>query len=122
MYPRYLLVGLRSCVPRCSRSSSRRLYTVDGAAKPKSSYSSLYSETFPAMIPVFLLGSAVYLGLQLTQSKLSHEKEMDDASQRVMALEAEIDALQERKARQLENPPTADPPTKEIAKSSRSWW
>jgi len=46
------------------------------------------------MVPIFLLGSAVYLGLQLTQTRLSHEKYMVEAQERVEILEAQVDALQ----------------------------
>ena len=85
------------------------------------------------MVPVFLLGSAVYFvchfvlkrnpttdslflqGLQLTQSKLSHEKYMQGATQQVLALEAEIDALQQSRAAT----PSPDASSK---KSSRWWW
>jgi hypothetical protein len=45
------------------------------------------------MIPVALLGSAVYMGLQLLQTSLSHEKYLDEARARVRELEQEIDAL-----------------------------
>ena len=101
----------------------RRLYAT------KSPYSTLYSGTFPAMVPAFLLGSAVYYvchfvpqvklfndslflqGLQLTRSKLSHEKYMQEARQQVLALEAEIDVLQQNRA-------TTDASSK---RSSR-WW
>jgi len=81
----------------------------------KSPYSTLYSGTFPAMVPVFILGSAVYFGLQLTQSKLSHEKYMEEATQRVLALEAEIDVLQQNRA----TAPISDASPKT---SSRWWW
>jgi len=81
----------------------------------KSPYSTLYSGTFPAMVPVFLLGSAVYFGLQLTQSKLSHEKYMQQATQQVLALEAEIDVLQQSRA-------TTPSPDASSKKPSRWWW
>ncbi|EAU84268.2 hypothetical protein CC1G_01264 [Coprinopsis cinerea okayama7 len=45
-------------------------------------------------MPVFLLGSAIYLGLRLTQMKLSHEKYVVDAESRIQALEAEIAGLE----------------------------
>jgi len=45
------------------------------------------------MIPVALLGSAVYVGLQLLQTRLSHEKYLDEARARIEELEQEIDAL-----------------------------
>ncbi|KAF8803692.1 hypothetical protein BYT27DRAFT_7108842 [Phlegmacium glaucopus] len=83
----------------------------------KSSYSTLYAETFPAMVPVFLLGSVIFFGLQLTQSKLSHDKYMREATQQVLALEAEIDALQRNRVES----PTAPIPDLSLKKSSR-WW
>lgn len=61
---------------------------------PKSPHASFYSEMVPGMIPVAILGSAVFLGLQLWQGRLSHEKYLDEARARVAALEAEVDALQ----------------------------
>jgi len=45
------------------------------------------------MIPVALLGSAVYMGLQLLQTHLSHEKYLDEARARVEVMERDIDAL-----------------------------
>jgi len=53
-----------------------------------------YADTVPAMIPVALLGSVIYLSLQLAQSHLAHEKYLDVATARVLELEAEVDALQ----------------------------
>jgi len=89
------------------------------------------------MIPIFLLGSAVYLvratahpiattdsclsvqGLQLTQLKLSHEKSMQDATERVRALEAEIAALQERRMVEDNHQPDT---TASHAKKWFRWW
>lgn len=65
------------------------------------------------MIPVFLLGSAVYLvcclkfdplfstdtsvqGLELTQVKLSHQKYMAEATKRIDLLEADIAAQRQK--------------------------
>ncbi|KAG6890901.1 hypothetical protein C0995_000858 [Termitomyces sp. Mi166 len=67
------------------------------------------------MIPIFLLGSAVYLGLQLAQQTLSHEKFMQEASARVKALEAEVDALQEKRE-------TGTPVAAVETKKSSRWW
>jgi len=47
------------------------------------------------MVPIALLGSAVYLGLQLAQSQLSHEQYLDQTRARVKELEAQVDALQQ---------------------------
>ncbi|TFK43358.1 hypothetical protein BDQ12DRAFT_674838 [Crucibulum laeve] len=104
-----------------SISKSRwRAYTTNSAQKPKSAHSLFYSDTLPAMIPVFLLGSAVYLGLQLTQVTLSHEKHLDEATQRVKELEDEIDALQNQRAEQNAISPVAV--SDSAQPSRRGWW
>lgn len=46
------------------------------------------------MIPIALLGSAVYLGLQLARAKLSHEKQVVEAQERVSHLEAHLKHLE----------------------------
>ncbi|GLB33637.1 hypothetical protein LshimejAT787_0105210 [Lyophyllum shimeji] len=71
------------------------------------------------MVPIFLLGSAVYLGLQFAQQKLSHEKYMEEALGRVQNLEAEVDALQEKRASQTQGA-TPPPSVNKIKKTS--WW
>lgn len=50
------------------------------------------------MVPIALLGSAVYLALQLTQSSLLHEKYLDEARTKVTQLEAQIEKLQSERA------------------------
>ncbi|KAG1820356.1 uncharacterized protein BJ212DRAFT_1203319, partial [Suillus subaureus] len=65
-----------------------------------SAHSEWYASMLPGMIPVALLGSAVYLvssGLQLLQSQLDHEKFLDEARDQVRQLEAEVDRLQEER-------------------------
>ncbi|KAH6915241.1 hypothetical protein BKA70DRAFT_1420184 [Coprinopsis sp. MPI-PUGE-AT-0042] len=54
------------------------------------------------MAPVFLLGSAIYLGLRLAQMKLSHEKFLIDAEDRIKALEAEIAVLEDTQKNQAQ--------------------
>jgi len=74
------------------------------------------------MIPVFLLGSAVFLALQLTQLKLSHEKFMEESTNRVTELEAEINALQQKRATQLKLPTSEVIPTPNETPSQWRWW
>ncbi|KAG2058849.1 hypothetical protein BDR06DRAFT_50524 [Suillus hirtellus] len=64
---------------------------------PRSAHSQWYASMIPGMVPVALLGSAVYL---LLQSQLDHEKFLDEARDRVRQLEAEVDRLQEERALQ----------------------
>ncbi|KAF8076215.1 hypothetical protein FPV67DRAFT_403887 [Lyophyllum atratum] len=95
-----------------------RSYSESTTQKPRSGHAQWYSDIAPAMIPIFLLGSAVYLGLQLAQQKLSHEKFMEEASVRVRNLEAEVDALQEKRASQTQD--TTLPSVSTTKKTS--WW
>ncbi|KAJ7591243.1 hypothetical protein C8J56DRAFT_557798 [Mycena floridula] len=82
---------------------------VDSTVNPslKSPHAQWYDDVVPAMIPVVLLGSAIYLGLQLTQLNLSHEKYMQGAKEQVRKLEEEIYALQ--KQQQLQQCMTPEP-------------
>jgi len=73
-------------------SSSRQLFQ-EQHKKRASPHAQFYSDLVPGMIPIALLGSALYLGLQLLQSRLSHEKYLDEERARVEQLEAEVDAL-----------------------------
>jgi len=74
------------------------------------------------MIPVFLLGSAIYLGLELTQLKLAQEKYMDESARRIEQLEAEIASLREKRLHGAQAPTAL--PTLEQAPlpKKRSWW
>ncbi|KDR83550.1 hypothetical protein GALMADRAFT_15877, partial [Galerina marginata CBS 339.88] len=87
----------------------------------RSRHSTLYSETLPSMIPVFLLGSAVFLALQLTQLKLSHENFMEESTNRVTELEAEINALQQKRSTELKSPTLEITPIQKNPSRWR-WW
>ncbi|KAF8558990.1 hypothetical protein OG21DRAFT_1454070 [Imleria badia] len=82
-------------------------------AKPRSGHADFYASLLPAMIPVALLGSAVYMGLHLAQSRLAHEKFLDEARERISALEQEVDSLQAQRA----SPVHVASPSKRS-----SWW
>ncbi|KAG8736906.1 hypothetical protein FRC10_008777 [Ceratobasidium sp. 414] len=49
------------------------------------------------MGPVFLIASAVYMGLKLAQAQLSHEKFVVDAKARIATLEQELESLRSAK-------------------------
>ncbi|EJD01048.1 uncharacterized protein FOMMEDRAFT_48005, partial [Fomitiporia mediterranea MF3/22] len=83
-----------------------------------------YSNTVPAMIPIALLGSAVYIGLQLVRTKLATEKYLDEANARIAQLEEEIKRLQseqEEEARRTRNSEYAGG-KKKRKEPSRWWW
>ncbi|KAF8222711.1 hypothetical protein L208DRAFT_1412901 [Tricholoma matsutake] len=89
-----------------------------GTSNPRSPHAQWYADIVPAMIPIFLLGSAVYLGLQLAQQKLSHEKYIEEASQHVKTLEAEVEALQAEYMRRREGEASVQTP----GNKTWRWW
>ncbi|KAF8665782.1 hypothetical protein AX16_000229 [Volvariella volvacea WC 439] len=117
---------VRAAVPSTRpRYSTAPNLTPPPPPKRPSPHSQWYSDTVPAMIPVFLLGSAIYLGLQLTQQKLSHEKYMEEAQERVRQLEAQVRALEEERskgAQEQASPvsPAGHQPTNPRPRSR--WW
>ncbi|TEB35515.1 hypothetical protein FA13DRAFT_1788142 [Coprinellus micaceus] len=64
-------------------------------------------------MPVFLLGSAIYLGLRLTQMNLSHERYMEQAEARIKALEDDIATLETSRRAAEATPPSGDAPQTE---------
>lgn len=69
------------------------------------------------MIPVALLGSSVYLGLQLARAKLSHEKQVSEAEERIAELEARLKYLES----QIENV-SVERVVLEGKRARKSWW
>ncbi|KAI6034296.1 hypothetical protein BKA83DRAFT_4187923 [Pisolithus microcarpus] len=78
---------------------------------PSSKHAEWYSSMLPGMIPIALLGSAVYM--HLAQCTLAHEKYLDQANARIRKLEEEVDRLQ--RERSVSPPPSP-------SKSHSSWW
>ncbi|KAF6762865.1 hypothetical protein DFP72DRAFT_570061 [Ephemerocybe angulata] len=59
-----------------------------------SRHGAFYTETLPAMMPIFLLGSAIYLGLRLTEMNLLHERFLEEAEARIKQLEDDVATLE----------------------------
>ncbi|KAH7919865.1 hypothetical protein BV22DRAFT_1098995 [Leucogyrophana mollusca] len=90
-----------------------RTYTTP-PQKPRSGHAEWYASMLPAMIPVALLGSAVYMALHLVQTRLAHEKALDDARAQLRVLEAEVDALTAARA--------GAPESGKAKAEAGSWW
>jgi len=73
------------------------------------------------MIPVALLGSAVYMGLQLLQTRLSHEKYLAEARARIEELEREIDVLLLERRNTSTSPPATGAKDSTNARSWSRW-
>ncbi|THH05115.1 hypothetical protein EW145_g5030 [Phellinidium pouzarii] len=95
---------------------------ADGSAETSrpSAHAQWYTHTLPAMIPVALLGSAVYFALQLVQTKLATEKHLDEANARIKQLEEEVEMLLFRAQETRHNLSKAGDTLS--AKSAPSWW
>ncbi|GJE84633.1 hypothetical protein PsYK624_007090 [Phanerochaete sordida] len=86
--------------PRWHSPAPRRPYSTEQPqGRPRSAYATWYTEMLPGMVPVALLGSAVYVGLRFLQASLSHERFLDEARARVQELEREIAMLREQQSR-----------------------
>lgn len=75
------------------------------------------------MVPVALLGSAVYIGLRTWQQHLAQERFLEEAYAHVRQLEAEVTTL--RQQLQSESPPDAQSPAQNTLASeakNRSGW
>ncbi|EGO01846.1 hypothetical protein SERLA73DRAFT_177381 [Serpula lacrymans var. lacrymans S7.3] len=93
-----------------SRLSTRSYsQSHDAPPPPRSRHAQWYAEMVPGMIPVAILGSAVYLGLRLLQSDLAHEKDLEDAQAHIHELEHKVDALQAAR-RTIASTGSASPP------------
>jgi len=53
------------------------------------------------MVPIALLGTAIFQGLRLYQGKLSHERYLDEAIAKVAELEREVEILRARSESQV---------------------
>ncbi|KAI0786351.1 hypothetical protein C8Q75DRAFT_808345 [Abortiporus biennis] len=114
------------------RYSPRRPYSTSGELptpptpppKQPSPHAQFYSDLVPAMIPIALLGSAVYLGLKLAQTNLSNEKYLDEARGTIKRLEDELDQLRSQQQPQII--PSSSSPLSAVSSSSsgasKKWW
>ncbi|TCD71322.1 hypothetical protein EIP91_011093 [Steccherinum ochraceum] len=115
------LRNIRPCSGRLPVRPARYSTQSSEPSKPPragTSHAQFYSDLIPGMVPVALLGSAVYLGLRLFQSHLAHEKYLDEAQERIGALEAEIEGLLRQ---QDTGVPQSSSDTSQNA-PSRRWW
>jgi len=68
------------------------------------------------MVPIALIGSTVYMALQLVRTNLSHEKYLDEAHATVKDLETKLAELQNQKGQSESGSEDAQ------ASSSKKWW
>ncbi|KIJ56568.1 hypothetical protein M422DRAFT_238193 [Sphaerobolus stellatus SS14] len=75
------------------RPRATRLYS---SAPRRNPHADWYSQILPAMLPIALLGSSVYLGLHLIRTNLATERRADLCDARIIQLEEELAQLQRK--------------------------
>ncbi|KAI0356613.1 hypothetical protein OH77DRAFT_216156 [Trametes cingulata] len=112
---------LRVTARRLPLRAARRTCARRMSSSPHqpSRHAQFYTEFAAGMIPVAILGSAVYLGLRTWQQHLAHERFLEEAQAHVQQLEAEVTEL-----RQQLQTAAIEPVTGKDASSSKksSWW
>ncbi|KAL7424315.1 hypothetical protein Q5752_001905 [Cryptotrichosporon argae] len=61
-----------------------------------------YREIVPAMLPIFLLSTTIFLSLSLLRTHLSHARSLSESAERIAALEAELARARDARHRQRE--------------------
>jgi len=79
----------------------------------KSRHAQWYSDIVPGMIPIALIGSTVYVALQLVRTNLSHERYLEEARAKVKALEERLNGLEMKADSNRQISPNS---------SSKKWW
>ncbi|KAI0736392.1 hypothetical protein BC629DRAFT_485046 [Irpex lacteus] len=103
---------------------SRRFSATGGDTQGKqpSPHAQFYSDLVPGMVPIALLGSAIFLGLRLLQGKLSHERYLDEATARVAELEREVEVLRAQRSVEAVAPSPSSPVPDEASSKKRWFW
>ncbi|KAL1413809.1 hypothetical protein Q8F55_001593 [Vanrija albida] len=74
-----------------------------GSSGPRpSAYGVWYREIFPAMIPIFVLSTTIFLALSLVRTHLSHSRSLAESSERIAQLEAQLARLRAESKRRQE--------------------
>ncbi|KAI0092761.1 hypothetical protein BDY19DRAFT_926007 [Irpex rosettiformis] len=103
---------------------SKRFSSTGGDAQGKqpSAHASFYSDMVPGMVPIALLGSAIFLGLRLLQGKLSHERYLDEATARVAELEREVETLLAQRSVEAAAASPSSPVSDEASSKKHWFW
>ncbi|OCF39450.1 hypothetical protein I317_06774 [Kwoniella heveanensis CBS 569] len=64
-----------------------------GSGKKKSPHLVWYREIVPAMIPIFLISTTLFLSLSLIRTHLSHSKSLSESTSKIEELEAQLAQL-----------------------------
>ncbi|KAF8528906.1 hypothetical protein BU17DRAFT_80056 [Hysterangium stoloniferum] len=67
-----------------------------GTGSRRNPHADWYAQILPAMLPVALLGSTVYITLHLLQTHLSTERHAEEDKATIDALQRQLDALREQ--------------------------
>ncbi|WVF71866.1 hypothetical protein IAT40_006676 [Kwoniella sp. CBS 6097] len=72
-----------------------------GSGKKRSPHMVWYREIVPAMVPIFLISTTLFLSLSLIRTHLSHSKSLSESTNKIEELEAQLAQLrlEQRRAR-----------------------
>ncbi|RPD61906.1 hypothetical protein L226DRAFT_571303 [Lentinus tigrinus ALCF2SS1-7] len=110
-------------LPPCAAPKRVRARPLSSQASPPtpSRHAQFYTDYVAGMIPVALLGSAVYIGLRTWQQHLAHERFLEEAQDHVQRLEEEVAILrQELQQTATSSSSTQNTPTE--TKKRSGWW
>ncbi|WVQ76516.1 hypothetical protein IAR50_006186 [Cryptococcus sp. DSM 104548] len=68
--------------------------------KPPNAHANWYREIVPAMLPIFVLSTTIFLSLSLLRTYLSHSYSLAESEIRISELEAELQELRREQRRQ----------------------
>ncbi|KAM5535660.1 hypothetical protein V8D89_010647 [Ganoderma adspersum] len=102
-----------------TRAQTRRPLSSQPQPPQPSPHARFYTDYAAGMIPVALLGSAVYIGLRTWQQHLAQERFLEEAYTHVRQLEAEVIAL--RQNLQSETSPDAQSPGQNMPNGEKKW-
>ncbi|RDX53160.1 hypothetical protein OH76DRAFT_1399784 [Lentinus brumalis] len=114
----------RALPPRklpASRRVRARSLSSQAAPPTPSRHAQFHTDYVAGMIPVALLGSAVYIGLRTWQQYLAQERFLEEAHAHVQQLEAEVIALREQQQTSEPSSPASSTLPSETKKRS-GWW
>ncbi|KAI0721854.1 hypothetical protein C8T65DRAFT_629402 [Cerioporus squamosus] len=110
-------------LPLCTAPRRVRARPLSSQASPPtpSRHAQFYTDYVAGMIPVALLGSAVYIGLRTWQTHLAQERFLEEARAHVQHLEAEVTALRQE-LQTSETAASSAQHTSNETKKRSGWW
>ncbi|WVN86545.1 uncharacterized protein L203_101712 [Cryptococcus depauperatus CBS 7841] len=108
------MLALKKALPISARVHTSAHVPMSHAHLPRASYhgattsqkkpsphASWYREIVPAMLPIFVISTTIFLSLSLLRTHLSHSKSLAESEQRIAELESELQRARIEQKRQM---------------------